>query len=243
MKNIFTLSANSKRAIRFALILITLFGCNKDSIQPQGAKIVVEGVVFEDCDGSLVKGQEIILNNLYSGCFGSGITSQEITYTDNNGHFKFEYRENMDKGSTLRNYYQLTIPNSLISIVNPSGDIHIFPNDTIMNAVIRLKFQNKYTAKDTFYYQFKSSPKGYIERVEQIQFLVGPFNDTTIKLNNLRIGNSNNVSNGKFYCGEFKWGIGKLGLNSYYTGQDGSFYLTHKPCGSVDEFEYYVSAN
>lgn len=243
MKNIFTLSTNCKRAIRFAIILITLFGCNKDSIQPQGAKIVVEGIVFEDCDGGVAKGQKVILNNLYSGCFGAGLNSQESTYTDKNGYFRFEYREHVNNGSTTIDYYQLTMPNSLLSVVNPSGNVHLFPNDTIMNALIHLKFQNKYTAKDTFYCHFKSSPKGYIDGIEQVQFFVGPFKDTTIKLSNLRVGNSNNVNNGKFRCGEFKWGIGKLALNTNYIEPYGSFYLTHKPCALVDEFEYDVNPN
>lgn len=243
IKAFFRLNTFSQRMSLIALILMTSFACNKNSSEPKGAKIVVEGIVFEDCDGGVAKGQKVILNNMYSGCFGAGINSQESTYTDKNGYFRFEYREHVNNGSTLIGYYQLTMPNSLLSIVNPSGKVHLFPNDTIMNALIHLKFKNKYTAKDTFYCHFKSSPRGYIEGIEQMQFFVGPFKDTTIKLSNLRVGNSNNVDSGKSRSGEFKWGIGKLALNTNYIEPYGSFYLTHKPCAQVDEFEYDVNPN
>jgi hypothetical protein len=234
------ISTISMGNIIIALIIFTFFGCSKNPLKRKGAKKTVEGIVYIDCNGNVSKGTKVYLNNSFSGCFGSGELSKDSTLTDNNGQYKFQYRENVDDGSTTSQNFSLTIPNSLIRVINPSGNINLYPNDTIMNAVINLKFNNKYTSMDTFYFQFKPSPKGFVEEPEQIQFIVGPFRDTTINLNNLRIGNINNLDNGNFHCGSFKWGIGKLRLNSYYTGYDGSFFLTHKPCANTDIFDYNV---
>lgn len=230
----------SMRHIIIVLILLTTFGCSKNSMKPRGAKRTVEGIVYADCIGNVAKGQKIILNFNCVGCFGGGTESQESTMTDENGHFEFKYRESESDGSTTSCYHSLTIPNSSINIVNPSGTMNLYPNDTLMNAVIKLKFPHPYTSHDTFYCQFKPTPNGVVQEAEHIQYFVGPFHDTTLLLNHLRIGNINSIDKGKSYCGAFKWGIGKMRLDSYYTGQDGSFYLTHEPCAATDHFEYIV---
>lgn len=231
----------SVRSIIIALIITSLFGCEKSSLKPKGAKKVVEGTVFEDCNGNVSRKKKIYLAYSYSGCFGGGAISVDSTLTDDYGHFKICYREaENEDGSTTSYFHALGIPNSSITLYNPSGNIDLYPNETKMNAVIHLKFRNSYTSSDTFYCQFKPSPNGIVEEPEQIQFFVGPFHDTTLVLNDLRIGNVNSGNNANFHSGAFKWGIGKGRLNSYYTGQDGYFYLTHQPCISADTFEYYT---
>lgn len=238
-----TINIIGKISIQLLIIYFISFafwGCNKNSLKPRGAKKVVEGIVLEDCNGNVSKGKIILLQYLSSGCFGGGVISEKSTMTDDNGYFKFEYREAINDGSTTSFFHNLTIPNSSINILNPSGNLNLYPNDTLMNAIIHLKFKNTYTSNDTFYCQFKPSPRGFVEEAEQIQYIVGPFHDTTLTLKNLRIGNTNSVDNGKSHCGEFKWGIGKLRLSRYYTGQDGYFYFTHEPCAQNDSFDYYV---
>jgi hypothetical protein len=107
-----------------------------------------------------------------------------------------------------------------------------------MNAVIRLKFPNTYTSTDTFFYQFNPSPNGFIEEAKEIKFFVGPFKDTTLILNNWKVGNINSIDNGKSHCGAFRWSIRRL--NGYYSVYNGDFYLTHVPCNVADSFEYSV---
>lgn len=223
-----------------SFIAFTFLACSKNPAKPVGAKKIVEGIVLEDCNGNVSKGKRILLQYVSSGCFNESVISEESILTDNNGHFKFEYNEAVNDGSTTSYYHKLTIPNSTINIFNPSGNLNLYPNDTLMDAIIRLKFINSYSSEDTFYCQFKPSPNGLVEEAEQIQYLVGPFHDTTLILKNLRIGNTNSSDKGKSHCGEFKWGIGKLRLNNYYTGQDGHFYLYHEPCAKNDSFDYSI---
>jgi hypothetical protein len=221
------------------LILITFSGCNKDQlITKEGSKVFVEGLVLEDSNGNASQDKKVILKHIYSGCFGGGILSEETVLTNKNGHFSFVYHEAVNDGSTTIYSYSLTVSNSTICITNPSGNLKLYPNDTLMNAIINLKFKKRYTSLDTLYCQFKPSPKGLVEKSVQIQYFVGPFRDTTLILKNLRIGNSNNIDKGKYHCGTFKWSIGKLRLNSYYTGKDGYFYLDHEPYAVNDIFDY-----
>ena len=224
-----------------ALPVLLFFGCGKDSFtKRKGVRKVVEGYVIEDCNGSVAKGKRVILKYQYSGCFSHETISEETTLTDNKGYFRFEYVSAVDDGSTTYHYHTLSIPNSTIMIANPSGRMNLYPNDTLMNAIVNLKFKNRYSAQDTFFYQFVPSPKGFIEHGEQISFLVGPFPDTSIVLKNMRVGNTNNLTELRGQCGSFKWGIGKGKLNRYFTGKDGSFDFTHKPCTEFDRFEYNV---
>ncbi len=230
----------SKELLIIAVTPFIFFGCSKDKSKPRDPKRCVEGFVFEDCNGNVSKGRKVVLQYISTGGWGSNILSEESTLTNDNGKFKFEYKEAKSSKSSISYYHTLTIENSRISITNPSGDLNLYPNDTLMNAIINLKFRNPYTANDTFYYQFKPSPSGFVEEAEQISYLVGPFQDTTIILKNLRIGNTNNIDKGQGYCGEFKWGISKRRLNSYYTGKDGNFMFTHEPCNENDTFDYYA---
>ena len=230
----------SVRIILFVIIVSSLFGCERSSLKPKGAKKVVEGIVFEDCNGNVSQKKKIYLAYSFSGCFNAGVISKDSTLTDEYGHFKFHYRASVDDGSTTSYFHVLSVSNSSIALQNPSGNIDLYPNEIKMNAIIHLKFRNNYTSSDTFYCQFKPSPHGIVQEPEHIQFFVGPFHDTTLVLNDLRVANVNSSDNGKFHSGVFKWGIGKVRLNSYYTGQDGYFYLTHQPCVTVDTFEYYA---
>lgn len=229
--------------MRYIIVLIMFLissGCSKISVKSKGAKKVVEGIVFDDCNGNFSPGRKICLQYAYSGCFGGEVLSQEEILTDNNGYFKFQYRESKDDGSTNQYYHILTIPNTTIKILNPEGNMNLYPNDTLMNAIILLKFHQAYTSRDTFYCQFKPSPQGVVEEAEQIQYFVGPFHDTAILLKNVRIGNVTSSASVTAQCGAFKWGIGRNRLDSYYTGQDGGFYLTHAPCVDSDRFEHEV---
>lgn len=239
-KKIKGLGKHSITLLLMTFILIAFLGCSKDQLIPRGKKIKVEGIVLEDCNGNVSQDKEVKLQYISSGCFGGALLSEETIVTDNDGYFKFEYREAVNYNSSTSYYHMLTIPKSTISISNPSGYINLYPNDTLMNAIINLKFKKTYTSQDTFYCQFSPSPKGIVEQPEQIQYFVGPFHDTTLIFKNLRIGNSNNVDKGKFHCGKFKWGIGKFRLNQYYTGNDGYFYLSHEPYAVNDSFIYYT---
>ncbi|MBK7691291.1 MAG: hypothetical protein IPJ31_09290 [Bacteroidetes bacterium] len=230
----------SIRYIFVTFILLTSIGCSKISLKSNGAKKVVEGIVYDDCNGKISVGKKICLKYASSGCFGGEDISEEVLYTDQNGYFKFRYRESINDGSTTSYYHYLTIPNSTINIVNPDGNLNLYPNDTIMNALIQLKFHNTYSSRDTFFCQFKPSPNGIVEEAEQIQYFVGPFRDTTLQFRNLRIGNTTSRANILSNCGEFKWGIGRNRLDSYYTGHDGGFRLTHTVCTETDHFEHDV---
>ena len=218
------------QSVIVTLIISSFFGCKKDlPISPEGVERVVEGTVFEDCKGNVSRGKKIYLKYVWIGCFGGGIISTDSTATDNDGHFIIHYKEYEHEQSTTSYSYVLTIPNSSIILCNPNGNYDLYPNDTMMNAVIKLKFPNMYTSSDTFYFQFRPSPYGYIQEPEVIQFFVGPFHDTTLVLNNLTIGNVNSQNNGIGYSGLFKWGIGIFRLNWNYTGADGYFDLMNFP--------------
>ena len=227
------------RKIIFTLIIFSLFGCKKDTnILP--AK-VVEGTVFEDCMGHVSKGTKIYLQLRWTGCFGNGIILKDSTVTDDYGHFIIHYNESKQDPSLGSYYYYLIIPNSSIRIYNPDGNYNLYPNGSKMNAVIHLKFYNIYSSSDTFYYQFKPTYDGFIHEPEFVRFFVGPFHDTTLVLYNLTVGNVNDNDLGKSCSGIFKWGIGIKSLNYYYSGRDGYFDLTHKPCIQADTFEYDVN--
>jgi len=217
------------------LVLLLVSGCGKNS---ERAIKVVEGIVFEDCNGQVLKNEKILLQYISTGSWTSKIISEDSILTDNNGYYKFEYREAEDDGSSVSYYHYLSIPNSSIGISNPTGIFDLYPNDTLMNAIVNIKFKNRYTSNDTFYYQFKPSPKGYIEEPDKLMYLLGPFNDTTLVLKNLRIGSTNSETKGQGYCGLFKWGVGKRRFNSNATGHDGRFNLTHEPCFENDTFDY-----
>jgi len=217
------------------LIPILFFGCSKDRL---GSKVIVEGIVYEDCDGNTSANAEVILQYKLNGGYGTSVISEEKIRTDSDGYYKFKYREALQDGSSVHYYHQLLLPNSSIVQYDPAGNFDIYPNDTTMHATIHLKFRNEYTSNDTFYYQFRPSPEGVREEAENIQYFVGPFQDTTLLLNNLRIGNTNSTDKGEGHCGSFKWGLGIKNLDRYYTGRDGFFYFTHEPCADVDSFEY-----
>ncbi|MEZ5047707.1 MAG: hypothetical protein R2831_12035 [Chitinophagaceae bacterium] len=221
-------------------IVFFLLGCKKNANVAHGPKKTVEGIVYEDCNGNVAKGRKLYLYYGVNSCFGGDVISKDSTVTDHLGHYCFKYRAAEQDGSTSSYYHQLVLTNSLISIINPSGNYDLFPNDTLMTAVINLKFTHNFNSSEAFYCEFKPSPKGYIEAPEQITILNSPLHDTTILFHNLRIGNINSVEYGLGHCGEFKWGLGKDKLNSYNTGKDGSFHLTHKPCSSTDTFYYDV---
>lgn len=231
------------RSIIITLIILSLFGCKKDAyiFLPEGVDRVVEGTVFEDCMGNVSMGKKIYLVHNWTGCFGGGIISIDSTTTDDYGHFIIHYKEYIHEQSTTSYFYTLTIPNSSINLCNPNGNYDLYPNETKMNAVIKLKFVNTYTSTDTFYYQFRPTYDGFVHEPELIQFFAGPFHDTTLVFYDLTVGNVNNNNNGKSYSGFFKWGIGISSLNSYYTGSDGYFDLTHQPCAYADTFEYYTN--
>lgn len=229
------------------IILITLFGlafcaCRKNAALPIGTvEKVFEGTVFEDCNGNVSKGKKIYLEYISSGCFSTDVISTDSTLTDNYGHFIIHYYElPKEQNSTTSYYHKLSIPNSTISLGNPNGKFDLYPNQTKMNAVIKLNFVNKYTATDTFYYQFRPTSTGFVQEPEQTGFLVGPFQDTTLLLYNLTVGNVHNNNNSGACSGFIKWGIGKDRLNTYGTGQDGEFYLMHQPCTIADTFKFSV---
>ncbi len=224
-----------------AFMLFCFFGCDKDPFTPRGALKTVEGTVFEDCQGNVAQSRKIYFYYTLTGCFGSSVLSKDSTLTDKDGHFAFHYiahEEDEYEGSTDSYAHTLTIPNSSISLYNPEGHFDLFPNETKMNAVIHLKFPQPYTSSDTFYFQYRPTPNGFVHEPELIQFFTGPFHDTTIVLNNLTIGNSNSKDHGEFHSGIFKWAIGIRRLKSSHTGHDGRFNLTHEPCAPVDVFEY-----
>jgi hypothetical protein len=223
-----------------ALILSSFFGCEKNSLKPKGAKKEVTGTVFEDCEGNVARGKTIYLYYSQIGCFGGGVISKDSTTTDEYGHFKFHYRDHEEEQSTTSYFHTLTIPNSSISVNNPSGNFDLYPNETKMTAVIHLKFHNTYTSLDTFYFQARPIVNGFVQEPTPIQFLVGPFHDTTLVFNDLAVDNVHKSNNGESHSGLFKWGIGKFFLNSNYTGRDGYFYYTHQPCAPADTFEYYA---
>lgn len=227
--------------IPFTLIILLSFaGCRRDSIFKRYETKVAEGKVYTDCEGNVSKGRVVYLYHYYFGCFGSGILSKDSTITDENGHYQFRYKVQKEAESTTSNWYSLTLANSTINIGNPDGNYDLYPNDTTMNALIHLKFHKRYTNHDTFYYQFEPTYKGYVEYPQHIGYLVGPFRDTALLLKNLIIGNSYSYDDGNSKPGFFKWGIGRDRLDDYYTGQDGSFDLTHHPCSKTDVFEYYA---
>lgn len=228
------------RSMVIALILSSLFGCEKNSLTPQGVEKIVVGTVFEDCNGNVSQEKKVYLHYYQTGCFGGGVISIDSTLTNEHGHFKFHYIQLEEEESTTSYYHTLTIPNSSINLYNPNGNFELYPNETKMNAVIHLKFRDSYTSSDTFYFQFRPTHDGFVQEPELTQFFVGPFHDTTLVLNNLTVGNVNNSDHGKHYSGFFRWAIGKNRLNRYYTGRDGYFDLTHQPCAPVDTFEYYA---
>lgn len=220
------------------LVLAPSFGCKKDS--PIPVTRIVTGTVFEDCNGTVSIGKKIYLTYAWFGCFGSGIISIDSTVTDCNGRFRIPYKEDQHGESTTNYEHALTIPNSTIILVNPKDNYDLYPNNTKMNAVIKLKFRKTPTWSGTFYYQFMPTYNGRIHDPQHGGYLTAPFHDTVLVLNDLMVGNVNSVDSGKYYSGFFKWGIGKDNLGRYYTGYDGYFNLTHQPCAQADTFVYYV---
>src|SRR5262249_4501978 len=162
-----------------------------------------EGTVFEDCSGHVSAGQKIYLNCSQTGCFGGATLSTDSTVTDHDGHFIIHYKAYMHEQSTISYDYALTIPNSSINLINPNGRYDLYPNETKMNAVIHLTFVNQYTSMDTFYYQFRPTYDGFVHDPEFVQFIAGPFHDTTLALYNLTVGNVNDNDNGKSCSGIF----------------------------------------
>jgi hypothetical protein len=232
----------SIRSLIITLTILSFFGCAKDLniFIHQEVKRVVEGTVFKDCIGNCSKGTKIYLYYYATGCFGRNTISVDSTVTDDKGHFIIHYIEYKHETSTTSYSHTLTIPNSTISLYNPNGHYDLYPNETKMNAVIHLKFHNRYKSTDTFYYKFSPTYDGIVHEPQLTSFFVGPFHDTTLVLYDLTVGNVNNNDNGKSHSGFFKWGIGIRRLRNYYTGHDGYFDLTHKPCAQADTFEYYA---
>lgn len=222
------------------IIVLSLWGCRKDSGMPEMVDRVVEGKVFEDCLGNPSIGKKVYLTYYEFGCFSGAILSMDSVMTDRSGRFTIHYMAYEHQWSTTNYSHVLSIPNSTIQLVDPEGHCDLFPNQTKMNAVIRLKFMNAHTSKDTFHYQFLPTDHGSIQKPGLTGYLAGPFHDTTIVLNGLTVGNANSKDNGSHYSGIFKWAIGRAYLNSNYSGHDGYFDMTHQPCAVADTFEYEV---
>lgn len=221
------------------IIGLSLWGCSKDTCIPEDK--VVEGKVFEDCQGNPSVGKKVYLTYYQMGCAGGGVLSTDSVMTDNNGHFSIHYTAPHEHEQSTTNYYHvLSVQHSTINLADPVGHYDLYPNEVKMNAVIRLKFMNSHASRDTFHYQFLPTDKGSIQKAGFTGYLIPPFHDTTLVLQGLTVGNANSRDNGERYSGIFRWAFGRAYLNTYYTGRDGYLDLTHQPCAAADTFEYKV---
>jgi hypothetical protein len=228
------------RPLSIVLCAFLLFSCNKDPLDPRGKRQIVEGTVYKDCSGNTYPNEKIILRYAsYKRVYR--VISEEEKTTDSKGRYRFRFHEiDHNKSSATFGYTILFSDDSIEYHSPPEGCFDLYPNDTTMNALIHLKFNNEYSAKDTFYFAHRPAIRGRLRPFEHINYIPGPFKDTTILIKGIRISDITSRVEGNQGCGEFRWGWSLKDMSRNFTGRQGGFSFKHEPCSDLDEFEYTV---
>ena len=185
-----------KKYFLLIIILISFFGsCRKDPYyDPNPVDEYFTGIVFLDCNGNVFQNKKVVLQRWFSGCFARGIVDSIIGFTDSDGRYLLKRKTPHSElqFTTTSYYYKLFIPgtNEEISYAKP-GQYDFYPNDTNLNCIVHFHFNYQYplTNKDTLYYQLIpiNSDGSWSNELGSLQFITGPFHDTTLHLPLLHI--------------------------------------------------------
>ena len=196
----------------------------------------------------MFKNKKIVLQRWFSGCFASGIVDSVIGFTDNDGRYflKRKTPHTELQFTTTSYYYKLFIPGTKeeISTTKPC-QYDFYPNDTNLNCIVHFHFNYQYplTNKDTLYYQLIpiNSNGSWSNELGDLQFITGPFHDTTLHLPILNIS-------GVYECGNkkrvnAKIHFARLRKNNFISSDYNSsefIDVTHKTCSKADSIECIV---